>query len=161
MDEHQERVFLRWWQAVLPPGSRIRDLCTDIQSSMPLVQLLEILSGKKIPGVTRLRHNSNLSVNSTHHNSNINSFAARSNFEACLNFVTDTLKIKLVNITVIGLAAGDRKQIFGLTCKRPWLPRAAPACSPSRSSRTTLPHDAPACPPARRSRPPPPCLPPL
>ena len=134
LQDHQERIFTRWWQSVLPPGTHhIVDLCEEIQKSAILVELIETLSGERIPGVSR---------KAAAHSGAAN-FAALGNIKACLDFCTDKLDVKLINVTAKDIADGKRKQVLGLTCACRLHPHATPRAVPplallSRSSRAPV-----------------------
>ena len=106
LDAHQMKIFTRWWQAVLPPGSCVRNLCEDIQNGLLVIQLLEILTGETIPNVTRKELKS----------TQANTFAVLANFEACLQFCDSRFGMKFLNIDAKSLAKGDRKQVLAFSC---------------------------------------------
>ena len=103
LEDHQLKCFTKWWQSVLPPGTHCHDLTIDIQSSFLLVQALEILSGKSVPNVKRAKKEGFQAANK---------FTTLANFDSCIKYMTDTLGIKLINVTSTGLADGDSKQVI-------------------------------------------------
>ena len=113
-DEHALKAYTRWWQSILPPGTGLHDLCVDIRSSLPLIELLEALTSKRIPGVKRKVGSANLQQ--------LVGWDALVNFDEALKFCKTSLGLRLINITASGLAEGERAPILALTC------------APSRSS---------------------------
>ena len=113
-DEVQLNAFSRWWHSVLPPGTILKDLREDIRSSHLLIDLIEHLSGLKIPGVKRKKKRRD-----TMSETSVGKFEALDNFAQVLKFCTNNLGINLKDISVSpdGLAAGNTTMINALTWK--------------------------------------------
>ena len=106
-DAFQLKTFTRWWRSTLmlhpTRHSDIRDLYEEIQASLPLVYLLEVLTSESVPKITFPRGVKPL-----------NRFARLENFRICLDFIASK-KCDLVNIHAEGLSRGDHTQVLGMT----------------------------------------------
>lgn len=100
-DQAKLRVFTRWWQSQLPPGTRtIHNLLVAIRSSTLLIDLLEALTGRPVP---REDDDDEMRIDIS------------PNLEACLHFCKTALRLPLADVDAASLAAGRHEAVFALT----------------------------------------------
>ncbi|NXX91379.1 SYNE2 protein, partial [Centropus bengalensis] len=95
----QKKTFTSWINSILAkhtPPSAISDLYTDIQQGHLLLDLLEVLSGERLP-----------------REKGFNTFQCRSNIENALTFLKSR-SLKLINIHVTDIIEGKPSIVLGL-----------------------------------------------